>query len=135
MTLLRRHFISLVGSSVTALTSHPVWGALAGRPAFPTLGARLEEALPNAASARALGNAYLAGHPEEANAAALARQVAALLAPYARQTASGQELSDALARLRIYDFRRGDVVDLDGWVLSRSEVTVCALIAAVRAGV
>ncbi len=135
MTLLRRRFISLVGSSVAALTSHPVWGALAGRPAIPTLSARLEEVLPNAASARALGNAYLAEHPEEADAEALARQVTELLAPYARQTVAGQELADALARLRASDFRRGDVVDLDGWVLSRSEVTVCALVAAVRAGV
>jgi hypothetical protein len=135
MTLLRRRFISLVGSSIAALTSHPVWGALAGRPPIPTLSARLEAALPNAASARALGNAYLAGHPEEADAAALARRVTALLAPYARQTATDRELSDTLARLRASDFRRGDIVDLDGWMLSRSEVTVCALVAAVRAGV
>lgn len=133
MPLLRRHFLSLVGLSITALASHPVWGALAGKPAIPALARRLQDALPNAASARALGNACLARHPEEADAAALARQVTALLAPYARPAASGRELADALSRLRVSEFQRGDVVDLDGWVLARSEVTVCALVAMVKA--
>lgn len=132
MPLLRRRFLSFVGLSIVAFTSHPVWGALAGRPAIPNLSTRLEKVLPDAASARALGSAYLARHPEQADAAALARQVMALLAPYAPPTAAGQALADALARLRASDFRRGDIVDLDGWVLSRSEVTVCALVAAVR---
>lgn len=135
MTLLRRRFMSLVGSSFAAFTSLPVWVALAGGTAIPTLGVRLENALSDAASARALGSAYLARHPEEADTAALARRVMALLAPYARPTAAGRELAEALARLRTTDFRRGDIVDLDGWVLSRSEVMVCALVAAVRADV
>jgi len=132
MPLLRRRFVSFIGLSIGALVSHPAWGVLAGRPVVPALSARLEAALPNVASARALGEIYLARHPGKVDAAALTRQVAALLAPYARPSAEGPELADAFARLRAADFRRGDVVDLDGWVMSRSEVAVCALIAAVR---
>jgi hypothetical protein len=76
--------------------------------------------------ARALGRIYLQDHPDEAQPDVLARLVAGSawadalpLSPAAWKRA----ISDRQA----VDFAAGDVVALDGWILSLTEARLCAL--------
>jgi len=72
-----------------------------------------------------IGRSYLALHPEEADADAL---VAALAPPgSAVERARGGALARAMRRRVHDDFARGDIVELDGWQLARSEARLCAL--------
>jgi hypothetical protein len=75
------------------------------------------------ASAARIGEAYLEDHPEEAQPALLAR----LLREAGLEEAPGPT-SRARARIR-EDFERGRTVQVDGWVLSRTEARLCALTA------
>jgi hypothetical protein len=72
-----------------------------------------------------LGGLYLAAAPGEADPARLQR---VLGLDAARDRAGG---ADALERLRARhraDFAEGDVVVLQGWLLSRTELRMCALV-------
>ena len=64
-------------------------------------------------AARAIGAAYLRAYPQEA------RVVRSL-----RIAANGRE--DVATRVRA-DFAGGDVVMVEGWMLSRTEARLCAL--------
>lgn len=76
-------------------------------------------------SAAWVGRRYLASAPEEADAARLAAALSAGLAP----DLDGAALRRALAAGRRRDFAQREIVVLDGWVLSRSELRLCALVA------
>jgi len=77
------------------------------------------------ASARIIGAAYLATHPDEADPALLRRAIAADLAPAAQRDQA--ELDRALAHRVRADFLEQRTVKVDGWVLSRTEARLCAL--------
>jgi hypothetical protein len=77
------------------------------------------------ASARIIGAAYLATHPDEADAAILCRAIAADLATAAPRDQA--ELDRALANRVRADFLQRRTVKVDGWVLSRTEARLCAL--------
>ena len=82
-------------------------------------------------SAGELGRRYLAQHPGEADPFRLAETVFSEWAPAeARAAASSRAvLRELLGERRRSDFRRGDVVSIGGWVLSRTECRVCAIAA------
>ena len=85
--------------------------------------------LPNIQARRELGAAYLTAYAGKidiiADANALASRIAFPLdAPHSRAS-----IHSTFQKICADDFVRGDVVDLDGWQLSRSELTVCALLA------
>ena len=74
--------------------------------------------------AAAVGRRYLALHPDEADADRLSE---ALFDSAQPSRATTEALRSDLSRQRQRDFRDGDVVILDGWLLARSEARVCAL--------
>lgn len=81
-------------------------------------------------SAVRLGRAYLRQHPEEADQAALERLVFARLDGLRPDTASGlAALKRSFESARRQDFDCGAVVQLGGFMLSRTELRACALVA------
>jgi hypothetical protein len=79
-------------------------------------------------AARRIGDAYLAGPGQGAEAQVLAVTVAPAAAqPRAwLQTASRRELADHVRRHAVEDFDGGRVVDVAGWQLAESEAALCA---------
>ena len=81
-------------------------------------------------SARAIGSAYLATRPEEANPYNLLELITrADQEPLVVHRTSAMELRDWLRRRQADDFATGRIVKLDGWLLSATEVRLCALVA------
>jgi len=73
---------------------------------------------------RAIGHRYLQHTSQERNRAFLQRAITG----DNRLQDTGQ-LRTLLAQKREHDFRTGDIVIVDGWVLSRTEARTCALVA------
>jgi hypothetical protein len=103
--------------------------ALALRAAPDELAARLRTLLYDREAASRLGHLYVGQVPAEDDPRILARLVVAL--PEARQIdaiapdrSSLHERLDAQVRS---DFAAGAIVQLDGWLLSRTEARLCAL--------
>lgn len=116
----RRHLLRLaLASAAAALLPHGPGrrrGALAPRATLWSSG-RTERA------AARVGRAYLRRHPEEARTAELRRHLRELPLDAPRELGSR-------ARTRIReDFACGQVVQVEGWLLSRTEVRLCALAA------
>lgn len=94
--------------------------------AIPSGTKALLGALPNRAAAATLGRAYLAASPAEADPGRLLSLLEATL---------GSDASDEAALLARIDrqlrseYIRGDLVDVDGWLLSRTEARLYALAA------
>lgn len=81
----------------------------------------------NRSSARLVGARYLAQAPEDRELAWLL--VRLLGDPDTICTRAPEALRCDLARKRESEFARGDTVILDGWILSRTEARLCALVA------
>ena len=82
--------------------------------------------LPTRASARAIGRVFLEERSEEGSRGRLIRKILG-------DDRGGSALADPGA-LRVYlrdrirrDFARSETIELDGWVLSLTEVRLCAL--------
>ena len=73
---------------------------------------------------RAIGHRYLQDFSQEGNRAFLRRAITGH-----KQLHDARQLRALLAQKREHDFRNGDIAIVDGWVLSRTEVRTCALIA------
>jgi hypothetical protein len=72
-------------------------------------------------AARAVGEAYLAGHPDEADEQLLLRLLG---------LERGDIRADDVRRLRAAvrgDYERSDLALVEGWYLSRTECRLCAL--------
>jgi hypothetical protein len=82
-------------------------------------------------SAAAVGRAYLSGHPADADEIRLAADLADALRSRGCDplTAPPARLRAAIADQIRADFASGQVVSVEGWVLSRSEARLCALAA------
>lgn len=94
-------------------------GAVAARlPGRASAGRALSRLPRDRRAARALGRAYLAEHPEEAG------RLRALLARNATPLGAGE----LRARIR-RDFEEVRLVRVRGWLLSRTEARLCALVA------
>ena len=74
--------------------------------------------------ARYLGSRYLSAHPSEARSDALVRELVGTAAPM-----SAAEASRAVAVGIRSDYSAGRTVNVDGWVLSRAEARLYALVA------
>lgn len=83
----------------------------------------IAEIFSSRASARRVGRAFLALHPEEDSRGRLAELTAAGLA--ARDSHAWRAW---LARRRREELRDEQVVEIDGWVLALSEARLCALL-------
>jgi hypothetical protein len=75
-------------------------------------------------AAVALGRSYLEANPTEAHRADLVRNLVGARVPASTSRASREVAS----RIRA-DYRAGRTVVVEGWVLSRTEARLCALIA------
>lgn len=85
----------------------------------------------NRASARAIGRAYLEAHTHEANTDSLVKAVLTRLdLSVTVMLTMGQSALKARADGAVRDdFGSEDTVMLEGWVLSRTELRLCALVA------
>ena len=124
----RRAFLDIVGSSALCL-------AISSLLPVPFLRSRARHAGFNEAmrdlfrwseSAAIVGSAYLRLFPQEAYVALLTRE---LLGGSADIDPDARSFARNLRRSICSDFRGERVVRIDGWVLSRTEARLCALIA------
>lgn len=86
------------------------------------------EVLGDRQAARAVGRAYLSEYPSERCKGMLA----GLQGVAARAGSNrGPELFAALQRANRADFAVGNIVEVDGWILGRTEARICALAATI----
>ena len=130
--LARRGFVRLVALAASGLLTGA--GLAAGwrtpRPAArkDPRAAELAALLAGSPSARALGRSYLAGHPDEADAARLVDSLGALLPPGARALPDGAIALRRSVREKVReDFETEHTVWVEGWLLARTEARLCAL--------
>jgi hypothetical protein len=121
--LTRRGFLAALAAGIV--------GAVLGlrlywREGRPPAGAEpLARLLPHAENAARLGRRYLEETPQEADAAHLV----ALIGVAADTDAALRERLEARIR---QDFIAGATVAVDGWLLSRTEARLCALLSLLR---
>ena len=90
----------------------------------PTLAAAMSQLIVHTASAAVVGDVYLAQFDDERSPNVLMRRILASLPPDLARI-NAQELRRCIRS----DFDYGDVVNLQGWVLSRTEARLYALYA------
>ena len=118
----RRRALQQLAALCGVLGLHVPLAALGCRDEPEALEQALAVLLPSRASAAAVGEAYLRQAPLEASAGTLE----ALILGSARE--AGLPITAEGLRLRIErDFVEEKIVRLDGWVLSATEVRLCAL--------
>lgn len=124
----RRLALSSLGASALSLLT---FGAVAwgGGQDSGELAAVLGALMYHPDTARVLGQLYRRQHPEEDNPALLIRLALSALAPLGAgaQRPAAADLAGRLEALVRDDFARGLTVQLDGWILSRTEARLCAL--------
>jgi hypothetical protein len=120
----RRRFLwSLAGVAGCALGGGIFWWRQATRAGILE---RLTAPLSGSAAAQRLGTLYLERYPDESVPERLASLV--LEDVDASALSAGPEDVAAAFRTRTArDFDEGRVVEVDGWILSRTELRVCAL--------
>jgi hypothetical protein len=125
-TVSRRHFFGAI-AAVSAFL--PAVRRAHGLVAAPNpAAARLVGLFKHHDSARAIGSLYLATHPEEADAHKLLELVIrADDGPLVVHGTSDTELRAWVRRRQARDFATARIVNLDGWLLSATEVRICAL--------
>lgn len=77
--------------------------------------------------ARRIGRAYLGAHPAEADEETLVRLLEASPGWGRAWDASPAQLGELARSALARDFDRGRTVEVDGWILSRTEARLCAL--------
>jgi len=118
LSLHRRDVLLALGALALSGALGPRGAAAPAGPSGRDLAARLRD--PDAA--RALGIRYLSQHPEE-------RDLGFLHAATLAGAGEGARSVEALRARCREDFRRGDTVLIDRWVLARTECRLCALVA------
>ena len=95
---------------------------------------RLAGVLRHPDSAALLGRLYLAGHPQEADAARLVMLIGAAPGPALTPVAAAtdEDLRDGLDERIRNDFIGGATVAVGGWLLSVTEARLCALVSLLR---
>jgi hypothetical protein len=88
----------------------------------------LMRCLPDTMSVVSVGNAYLATLERPLSTSELVQQLPPVLSSIRRHDEltrfGGRVLIDSFIRK---DFEQGNIISLDGWILSSTEVTLCAL--------
>lgn len=125
----RRKFIAAAALSAAAsmIQGPRAFASSSSSPALEHRG--LVSIFSHAESARAVGERYLALHPEEGDSAKLADTIYGA-SPLSRNwKPSGAVAHKHLKEKIKKDFEQGRTVCLDGWILSRTEGRLCALVA------
>jgi hypothetical protein len=87
---------------------------------------RWSDPIAGVVNAKDLGVEYLARYPDEADSATLVSRLSTLVSPFSLLTGvSAGRLHEGIRR----DFLQDDVVKMGGWLLSRTELRLCALVA------
>ena len=89
--------------------------------------AMLTSMLGNTESARTVGNAYLRANPNDADRALLEGNLSDSSARNGRCVDQRRLRSAIISRVRS-DYEFGQVVRVDGWILSQTEARLCALV-------
>lgn len=124
----RRRLLAVIGAAGIFLAAGWRTRGLAAVPDAEV--ARLVGLFKHRGSARAIGRVYLAARPEEADA----RRLVDLIGradddPPLLDAANDTELRAWIRQRQARDFATGRIVKLDGWLLSATEVRICALAA------
>jgi hypothetical protein len=126
----RRRAIALLGL-LAASAAVPVgsWRGLVQPTRHADIAARLAALISAHNSGRAIGLAYIAKVPEEAGRELVLHHLTRTLQLAANPSPAENELRSRLTSAVSQDFATGQTVTLDGWVLSRTEARLGALIA------
>ncbi len=114
----RRTFVELGAAGVVGAGLLTPAALAAGSPADAMASPELLTILRNEREVRAIGDAYRLGHAAERTPEALRRRLAERLRLDA-------DLNAAVRR----DFSEGETVQVNGWILARTEARQCALYA------
>jgi len=96
----------------------------------PSLATLLGQFFSNKESARVVGQRYLGFTPNEANLERLMAMIFHSKENYARfANADAEQLRAMLSDQQRADFAHGRTIMIDGWILSETEVRLCALAA------
>ena len=121
--------VALAGGSILTLTlrwSRWTLPGSGGSAREEVIEIRLGELLGSGKPIRQLGRRYLDRFPDEAETTFLVSQLFGEL-PEA-STASARDVAEHFRRAVEDDFERNAVEHLDGWILSKSELRLCALV-------
>lgn len=131
-TITRRHLLGTIAGlwlSLILPSARSGWAAAASGDA--PLSTRLTALLRNQHSARLVGLAYLRLAPEETNREVLCIKLlrALTLTDRTLRTADIAGLRRRVSSVVRRDFQQEQIVELDGWIISRTEARLCALAA------
>ncbi|HZS84703.1 MAG TPA: hypothetical protein VFA50_17640 [Stellaceae bacterium] len=95
--------------------------------------ARITDLIGARAGARAIGAAFLARFPTEADQKQLSRRIAQLVRSSGEARLGGEAISSralqrAVRQAITSDFETGRMIELDGWLLAQTEARICALL-------
>jgi hypothetical protein len=131
--LTRRRFIALAVAFTAPLLPGAGEGVVGLVDPRRAATARLTAPLRHRDSAARIGRAYLLAQPGDAGASRLVDTIVAAIATESGSTdplaADDATLAELLARRIVTDFASRDVAVVEGWVLSRTEARLCALVA------
>lgn len=124
----RRLILRLAASTAIVAAAPAVWArpARAAAGCGADLASRLAALIPHADSAARIGERYLASAPAEADPSLL---VSSILGQHGHEATADAVLRRVVGERRQRDFIDGNTVSVDGWVLSRTEARLCALVA------
>lgn len=129
LNLSRRSFILSLLSGLVAAATLQGCGSPYDRTQLAQL---LSRTIGDPAAAKRFGDAYLLAYPDEAGIDPLVDQIdAVLIKGYGQglDSADPKLLAEQLAAQIKDEYRRGEAIQVDGWILSRSEARLYALIA------
>jgi len=130
-TLNRREFLKLAIAATVSFCIRPQLAGVAAlqRGQQQLLPMRLVTLLTHAQSAKAIGSEYLRKYPLEADAQILIGEIASHPAANDIEPliATERTLYALIDRMMRDDFQAERIVNLQGWILSRTEARLCAL--------
>lgn len=128
--LTRRRFLSHAVCLV-ALGKIAGCSSMAFGPAPHDDKAWLNDLIPDIEAAARLGQAYLKAHPRSASDGSLQDYLIAVLRSYPNfaTAQTDEERFAAVSTIVANDYTVGDIVNVDGWVLSRTEARIYAVLA------
>ncbi|HTK98330.1 MAG TPA: hypothetical protein VL379_09925 [Pseudomonadales bacterium] len=121
--MIRRHFGLAAGVLAACGIVYATGGARRNR--VYAIEADLRRLFSRPADAAEVGRRYLAAYPTKSSRDVL---WADLLETHTACTANASTSEHVFSQWQQRDFRDGTVVQLDGWILARAEVSLCALV-------
>jgi hypothetical protein len=124
----RRTFLSMtIAGAITPYASGLTAAASAGPRDLKTRPESIKEALgalfSDLSAPKAIGDRYLTLHPEKGNLTLLLGDAGL------SENMSARSCKEIVCTKRQQDFLHGETITLDGWILAKSEVGVCATLA------